>query len=69
MEGNTYNILETAHLIRFGQEVPGKDRKEAVMILNHKEAIQYMVEHLADIAISPERHTQYSRSARRWTSD
>lgn len=52
MEGNTYNILETEHLIRFGQEVPGKDRKEAVMILNHKEAIQYVVEHLADIAIS-----------------
>lgn len=52
MEGNTYNILETAHLIRFGQEVPGKNRREAVMILNHKEAIQYVVEHLADIAIS-----------------
>ncbi len=41
MEGNTYTILETERLILFGQEASGKDRKEAVMILNHKEAIQY----------------------------
>ncbi len=52
MEGNTYDILETERLIRFGQEAAGKDRREAVMILNHKEAIQYVVEHLADITIS-----------------
>lgn len=52
MEGNTYNILETEQLIRFGQEASGKDRKEAVMILNHKESIQYIVDNLADIAIS-----------------
>jgi Fic family protein len=51
MEGNTYNILETERLIRFGQEATGKDRKEAVMILNHKEAIQYVVDNLDDIAI------------------
>ena len=52
MEGNTYNILETERLIRFGEEASGKDRKDAVMILNHKEAIQYVVDHLADITIS-----------------
>ena len=52
MEGNTYNILETERLIRFGQEAAGKERKEAVMILNHKEAIQYVVNHLAGITIS-----------------
>ncbi len=51
MEGNTYDILETERLIRFGEEASGKDRKEAVMILNHKEAIQYVVDHLAEIAI------------------
>jgi len=51
-EGNTYNFLETERLIRFGQEDSGKDRKEAVMILNHKEAIQYVVEHLGAITIS-----------------
>lgn len=52
MEGNTYNILETERLIRFGEEATGKDRKEAVMILNHKEAIQYVVDNLDEITIS-----------------
>jgi Fic family protein len=52
MEGNTYSILETERLLRFGEEATGKDRKEAVMILNHKEAIQYVVDNLAAIAIS-----------------
>lgn len=52
MEGNTYNILETERLIRFGEEATGKDRKEAVMILNHKEAIQYVVDNLGDITVS-----------------
>ena len=52
MEGNTYSILDTERLIRFGEEVSGKDRKEAVMILNHKEAIQYIVDNLELISIS-----------------
>ena len=52
MEGNTYDLLETERLIRFGAEATGKDRKEAVMILNHKEAIQYVVDNLDDISVS-----------------
>ena len=52
MEGNTYSILETERLIRFGEEASGKDRKEAIMILNHKEAIRYVVDNLDAIAIS-----------------
>ena len=52
LEGNTYDILETERLIRFGEEASGKNRKETVMLLNHKEAIQYLVEHLEDIVIS-----------------
>ncbi len=52
MEGNTYSLLETERLIRFGEEVADKDRKEAVMILNHKEAIQHVVDHLPEITIS-----------------
>lgn len=49
MEGNTYDILQTERLIRYGEEVSGKDQKEALMILNHKEAIQYVVDNLDDI--------------------
>ena len=52
MEGNTYSLLDTERLIRLGQEASGKDRKEAVMILNHKEAIQYVVDNLDQISIS-----------------
>ncbi|MFK8028964.1 MAG: Fic family protein [Gammaproteobacteria bacterium] len=51
MEGNTYSILDTERLIRFGEEATGKDRKEALMILNHKEAIQYLVDSIDDITI------------------
>ena len=51
MEGNTYDILQTERLIRFGEEAAGKDRKEALMILNHKEAIQYLVDNLGEIGL------------------
>ncbi|MEP3331643.1 Fic family protein [Sedimentitalea sp.] len=51
MEGNTYDILQTERLIKFGEEAAGKDRKEALMILNHKEAIQYVVENLDEIGL------------------
>ncbi|MGH2544421.1 MAG: Fic family protein, partial [Ardenticatenaceae bacterium] len=52
MEGNTYDILQTEELVRFGKEATGKDRKEAVMILNHKEAIQYVVDNIGEIGIN-----------------
>ena len=51
MEGNTYDILQTERLIRFGEEAAGKDRKEALMILNHKEAIQHVVDNLDEIGL------------------
>ncbi len=52
MEGNTYSIRETERLIRFGEVASGKDRKEAIMILNHKEAIQYLAGNVDTITIS-----------------
>ena len=52
MEGNTYDILETEQLVRYGEEATGKDRKETVMILNHKEAIQYLVDNVGEIDIN-----------------
>lgn len=52
MEGNTYDILQTERLIKFGEQVDGKDRKEATMILNHKEAIEYVVKTLDDITLA-----------------
>lgn len=44
LEGNTYSLLETKRLIELGETVSGKDAAEAQMILNHKAAIEYIVE-------------------------
>lgn len=43
LEGNTYSLLDTEKLLA-GQQVEGKDIKETQMILNHKGAIEYLVE-------------------------
>ncbi len=43
LEGNTYSLLDTRRLIEFGEEAEGKQRLEAQMILNHKEAIEFLV--------------------------
>jgi len=45
LEGNTYTRLDTQNLIEFGQRAEGKDATEAQMILNHKAAIELLVEH------------------------
>ena len=53
LEGNTYSRLDTERLIQFGQEAEGKDAKETQMILNHKAAIELLVEdNVDDIGIN-----------------
>ncbi len=42
IEGNTYTLLDTEKLILENKEAPGHDREEARMILNHKEAFNYV---------------------------
>lgn len=44
LEGNTYSLLETERLLELNEVVEGKDTKEAQMILNHKAAIEFLVE-------------------------
>ncbi len=43
LEGNTYSLLETELLLELGEVVEGKDAREAQMILNHKAAIELLV--------------------------
>ncbi|MCZ7596721.1 MAG: Fic family protein [Gammaproteobacteria bacterium] len=43
LEGNTYSLLDTRRLIEFGEEAEGRDRLESQMILNHKDAIEFLV--------------------------
>ncbi|MGH8251376.1 MAG: Fic family protein [Steroidobacteraceae bacterium] len=56
LEGNTYTRLDTERLIRFGEEATGKDAKETQMILNHKAAIEWLVEGSED-EVGINRHT------------
>ena len=44
LEGNTYSRLDTQNLIEFGQIAQGKDAIETQMILNHKAAIEMLIE-------------------------
>lgn len=55
LEGNTYTRLDTERLIQFGEHATGKDARETQMILNHKAAIEWLVEGGSDVGIN--RHT------------
>lgn len=44
LEGNTYTRLDTQRLIERGEAASGKDVRETQMILNHKHAIEYLVD-------------------------
>lgn len=44
IEGNTYSLLETERLFKEKQEADNKTKEEATMLLNHKDAIIYLME-------------------------
>jgi fido (protein-threonine AMPylation protein) len=44
IEGNTYSLLETERLLMEMQTASGKSLEEAKMLLNHKEALDYIIE-------------------------
>jgi hypothetical protein len=52
LEGNAYTRLDTQNLIELGQAAAGKDRRDAQMILNHKAAIELLVEQAEDIGFN-----------------
>lgn len=52
LEGNTYSLLDTRRLIDFGQEAEGRAHREAQMILNHKDAIEFLVQSADDIGFN-----------------
>src|SRR5271165_3743429 len=52
LEGNTYSLLDTERLIHAGQEAAGKNAKETQMILNHKAAIELLVNSAEEIGIN-----------------
>jgi Fic family protein len=55
LEGNTYSLLDTKRLLNFGEAAQGKQQLDAQMILNHKDAIEFLVTSAEDIGFN--RHT------------
>ncbi len=52
LEGTTYSLLDTRRLLDFGQEAEGRGQREAQMILNHKDAIEFLVASADDIGFN-----------------
>lgn len=52
LEGNTYSRLDTQKLVEEGITAEGKVHEETVMIMNHKEAILFLVENAQDIELN-----------------
>lgn len=44
IEGNTYSLLETERLLKEKQTASGKTKEEAVMLLNHKDALDFILD-------------------------
>ncbi|MEZ8105672.1 MULTISPECIES: Fic family protein [Vibrio] len=49
LEGNTYSRLDTVELIEHGQFAQGKDIIETQMILNHKSAIELLIDNVDSV--------------------
>ena len=55
IEGNTYTLLETERLLRESKTAEGKTKEEAVMLLNHKDALGFILDnpdYLQELTVS-----------------
>jgi len=52
LEGNTYSLLETERLLELGEAAEGKNTLEAQMILNHKAAIELLVDQANEVGFN-----------------
>lgn len=52
LEGNTYSLLETERLLELGEAAEGKDARDAQMILNHKAAIELLVDQATEVGFN-----------------
>lgn len=52
LEGNTYSLLETERLLYAGEDPEGKSPQETQMIINHKAAIELLVEQADEIGFN-----------------
>lgn len=54
LEGNSYSLLDTQRLVLEGKGAEGKLDEEKIMILNHKEAIRYLVDKAPRLEVTEE---------------
>lgn len=47
LEGGTYSLLDTQALIEYGEKAEGKPISDAFLVLNHKNAFEYLYDHLS----------------------
>lgn len=52
LEGNTYSLLETEQLLELGEAAETKNARETQMILNHKAAIELLVEQADEVGFN-----------------
>lgn len=52
LEGNTYSLLDTQRLLSHGEHAPNKSEADAQMILNHKDAIEFLVRDAGEIGFN-----------------
>ncbi len=52
LEGNTYSLLDTERLIAYGETTDSHTAAEAQMILNHKDAIEFLVRDVENIGFN-----------------
>lgn len=55
IEGNTYSLLETERLLKEKQTASGKTKEEAIMLLNHKDALDFILDvpdYLKEISVA-----------------
>lgn len=53
LEGNTYSLLDTERLFLEKTAPSGRPPRETQMLLNHKQAIEYLVEEAATLELEP----------------
>lgn len=51
LEGGTYSLLDTQALIEYGEKAVDKPLQDAFLVLNHKEAFEYLYDHMTLDAI------------------
>jgi len=57
LEGNTYSLLETERLLELNEAAQGKPAFETQMILNHRNAIEFLVQSATDEDVGVNKQT------------